>query len=42
MAKSIGVTVSERIETGLVVDHKIVGPLHVFPANYDPDSEGRG
>ncbi|CAN5639111.1 ROK family protein [soil metagenome] len=39
MAKTIGVTVSERIQAGLVVDHKIVGPLHVFPANYDPDSE---
>src|ERR1700712_6035058 len=39
MAKSIGVTVSERIETGLIIDHKVVGQLHVFPANYDPDSE---
>ena len=39
MAKTIGVTVSERIQAGLVVDHKIVGPVHVFPANFDPDSE---
>jgi len=39
MAKTIGVTVSERIQAGLVVDHRIVGPLHIFPANYDPDSE---
>ena len=31
MAKTIGVTVSERIQAGLVVDHKIVGELHVFP-----------
>ena len=40
MAKTIGVTVSERIQAGLVVDHKIVGPFHIFPENsYDPDSE---
>ena len=35
MAKTIGVTVSERIQAGLVIDHKIVGPLHLFPANFD-------
>jgi predicted NBD/HSP70 family sugar kinase len=31
MAKTIGVTVTERIQASLVVDHKIVGELHVFP-----------
>ncbi len=31
MAKTIGVTVSERVQAGLVVDHKVVGELHVFP-----------
>ena len=39
MAKTIGVTVSECIQAGLVVDHKIVGPLQSFPANYDPDTD---
>jgi glucokinase len=31
MAKTIGVTVSERISVGLVVDHKLVGPVQRFP-----------
>jgi glucokinase len=31
MAKTIGVTLSERIATGLVVDHKLVGALQRFP-----------
>jgi len=31
MAKTIGVTLSERISTGLVVDHKLVGPVRCFP-----------
>jgi glucokinase len=31
MAKTIGVTVSERVQAGLIVDHKVVGELHVFP-----------
>jgi glucokinase len=39
MAKTIGVTVSECIQAGLVVDHKIVGSLSTYPANYDPDSD---
>jgi glucokinase len=33
MAKTIGVTVTEHIQAGLVVDHKIVGELHVFPTD---------
>ena len=32
MAKSIGVTLSERILAGLIVDHAIVGDLRSFPA----------
>ena len=35
MAKTIGVTVTERIQAGLVVDHKIVGDLHVFPEDHE-------
>jgi glucokinase len=35
MAKTIGVTLSERILAGLVVDHKLVGPLRYFPENED-------
>ncbi len=35
MAKTIGVTVSDRIQAGLIVDHKITGDLYVFPANRD-------
>src|SRR5580698_893787 len=31
MAKSIGITLSERISTGLVVDHKLVGEVRRFP-----------
>jgi glucokinase len=32
MANTIGVTLSERVQAGLVVDYKVVGPLHCFPA----------
>ena len=35
MAKTIGVTVTERIQAGLVVDHKIVGDLHIFPEDHE-------
>ncbi|WP_263368021.1 ROK family protein [Edaphobacter bradus] len=35
MAKSIGVTLSEQILAGLVVDHKLVGELQRFPADED-------
>jgi glucokinase len=31
MARSVGVTLSEQIHTGLVVDHKLVGGLRRFP-----------
>ncbi|MEO6982241.1 MAG: ROK family protein [Edaphobacter sp.] len=31
MAKMIGVVVSERISAGLVVDHKLTGPVRTFP-----------
>jgi predicted NBD/HSP70 family sugar kinase len=35
MAKTIGVTLSEQVLAGLVVDHKLVGELQRFPANED-------
>jgi predicted NBD/HSP70 family sugar kinase len=35
MAKIIGVTVSERIQAGMVVDHKIVGEPHIFPEDHE-------
>jgi len=35
MAKSVGVTLSEQVFTGLVVDHKLVGELRRFPADDD-------
>jgi len=38
MAKTIGVTLTERVQAGLVVDYKLTGPLRVFPA--DPEEEG--
>jgi len=31
MAKSVGVTLSEQVLAGLVVDHKLVGGLQRFP-----------
>lgn len=31
MAKIIGVTLAERVQAALVVDHKLAGPLHYFP-----------
>ena len=37
MAKSIGVTLSERVMAGLVVDHKLAGPLRVFPDAHDDE-----
>jgi glucokinase len=37
MAKTIGVSLSERIITGLVVDHKLTGGLHRFPENEEHD-----
>lgn len=35
MAKSVGVTLSEQVLAGLVVDHKLVGGLQRFPENED-------
>jgi len=37
MAKIIGVTLSERAMAGLVVDHKLAGPLHCFPDDGEED-----
>jgi predicted NBD/HSP70 family sugar kinase len=37
MAKTIGVTLTERITAGLVVDHKLAGPLRSFPADSEDD-----
>jgi predicted NBD/HSP70 family sugar kinase len=37
MAKTIGVTLSERVVAGLVIDHKQVGALENFPENRDSD-----
>ncbi len=37
VTKSIGVVLSERILTGLVVDHKLAGPIQAYPEN--PDDE---
>ena len=28
MAKIVGVTLTERMLAGLIIDHKLVGPLH--------------
>ena len=33
MAKIVGVTLTERMLAGLVVDHKLIGPLHQFPVD---------
>ena len=38
MAKIIGVTLSERVQAGLVVDNKLAGPLHCFPEKEEDDS----
>jgi predicted NBD/HSP70 family sugar kinase len=37
MAKTIGVTLSERISAGLVVDHKLSGPVRYFPDNHEDE-----
>jgi glucokinase len=37
MAKSIGVTLSERVVAGLVIDHKLAGPMYTFPENHDDE-----
>ena len=38
MAKTIGVVVSDRVTAGLVVDHRIKGPLYSFPENQEEES----
>ena len=35
MAKIVGVTLTERMLAGLVVDHKLIGPLQQFPLDDD-------
>jgi glucokinase len=37
MAKTIGVTLSERVVAGLVVDHKLTGPVQQFPDGHDEE-----
>jgi len=37
MAKTIGVTLSERIAAGLVVDHKLVGAVRCFPDQHEEE-----
>jgi glucokinase len=39
MAKTIGVTLSERISAGLVVDHKLAGALQRFPEGNEDDDD---
>ncbi len=37
MAKTIGVVLSERIISGLVVDHALQGEIYAYPVNHDED-----
>ena len=37
MARIVGVTLSERVVTGLVVDHQLDGPLSYFPEQHDDE-----
>ena len=37
MAKSIGVTLSERVMAGLVVDHTLSGGMRAFPDAHDDE-----
>ena len=37
MAKTIGVTLSERVLSGLIVDHKLAGPLVSYPENRESE-----
>ena len=37
MAKIVGVTLSERVVAGLVVDHKLQGGLRSFPEAHDDE-----
>jgi glucokinase len=38
MAKTIGVVLSERVITGLIVDHKVVGDILAYPLNEENES----
>ena len=38
MAKTIGVVVSDRVIAGLIVDHRLQGPLYVYPEGDDNES----
>jgi predicted NBD/HSP70 family sugar kinase len=38
MAKTIGVVLSERVMAGLVLDHRIDGPLRCYPESAEDDS----
>jgi glucokinase len=37
MAKTIGVTLSEHVRAGLIVDYKLAAPLHCFPEDLEED-----
>jgi glucokinase len=37
MAKTIGVTLSEQVQAGLIVDYKLAAPLQFFPADAGDD-----
>ena len=37
MTKIVGVTLSERVVAGLVVDHALSGGLHSFPEAHDDE-----
>jgi glucokinase len=38
MAKTIGVVLSERVLTGLIIDHKVHGTVRAFPESEDDES----
>jgi glucokinase len=37
MAKSIGITITQRVASALLVDHKLTGPIHYFPDDPNQD-----
>lgn len=42
MARAVGIILSEKILGGLVVDHKLAGPLHCFPGDaQDLEDDGQ-
>jgi len=42
MAKTIGVVLSEKVNVGLVVDHRLVGPVRSFPESGSDDDNDAG